>query len=146
MRILRGYLKELYTALNQGGVWTTVELCKYLGFSDNFYNHERIRSLIGQLRKKYRDSAIEFDNPWSFGENGEFENLQWVGTDFNGYTLMKNATVRAFECRMRAEQSVNIALNGTPAFMDFKRLAPKAFFSMQIAVKPKLLKVNKLIK
>ena len=146
MRILKGLLNDLYEALYKGGVWTTEELCEEVGFSSDFYCREKVRSLIGQLRKKYRQSEVEYDNPWLFANNGRHEILSWVGTSIAGYTLLKNSEIRAFECRMRAEQSTNIALNGAPAFVDFKRLAPKAFFNLQIAVKPKLLKMNRLIK
>lgn len=146
MRVLKGQLGDLYDALHQGGSWTTTELCREVGFSSDFYSRERVRTLIGLLRKKFRQSAVEYDNPWMFQNGGKAEELLWVGTDFSGYTLVRNATVRAFECRMRANQSVNIALNGAPAFVDFKRLAPKAFFNMSIDIKPRLLKVDRLVK
>ena len=145
MRILKGQLCDLYEALHQGGVWTTTELCKVLGFPEDFYSRERVRSLIGQLRKKCRQSAIEFDNPWMFQNGDRLEVLLWIGTDFGGYTLIKNASVRAFECRMRAGQSINIALNGAPAFLDLKRLAPKAFATLSIDIKPRLLRMNRLV-
>lgn len=146
MRILKGQLNDLYEILNRGGVWTTVELCKELGFSADFYSRERMRALIGQLRKKFRQSAIDCENQWMFKNEDELAPILWAGTDFGGYTLIKNASVRAFECRMRAGQSVGVALNGAQAFIDFKKLAPKAFTTLSIDVKPRLLKMNRLIK
>ncbi len=146
MRILQGHLHNIYTILSEGGVWSTVELCDQIGFTPDFYNRERLRSMIGALRKKFRQSCAEPDNLWMFNNNNNFEELSWVGTSFAGYTLIKDVSTRAFECKMRSEQSIGIALNGAPAFSDFKKLAPKAFIKMSIETKPKLLTVKKLLK
>lgn len=146
MRILKGQLCTLYDILHRGGAWSTVELCKEMGFPVDFYSRERMRALIGQLRKKIRDNALNYENPWVFNDNGKMEELQWVGTTIYGYTLELNTPTRFFECRMRANQATGVTLNGAPAFIDLKRLAPQKFFTLKVDVQPKMLRMTKLLK
>lgn len=150
MKYISGHEKVLYEVLNEGGAWTTLELCEKIGFPVrhqpiDLYYTERIRSLIGSLRKKYRLNLLHTLNPWVFDKDGVSEKIEWIGSSASGYTLDKNMVTRAFECRNRSEQSTNVLLNGAPAFFDFKKLAPKAFFAFQIEVKPKLLAANKIV-
>lgn len=151
MRVLKGHCKTLYSTLKRGGNWTVSELCRELDFPTknqptDLYYAERVRTLIAQLREKFRQNEMNPQNPWLFLDDNKAEEILWVGSDFNGYTLQSTIHARAFESRVRTAQSTSIMLNGIPVFSDFKRLAPKAFLKLQIEVKPKLLQVNRLLK
>lgn len=152
MKQLRGLCKSLYSVLRQGGTYTTLELCKEIGFpidelpTTKLYYTERVRQLIAKVRNKFIDNSATPDNKWMYVDGDVVEDIAFINNSVAGYTLDKTVEALAFQSRTRTNQSINIMLNGAPIFNDFKKLAPKAFLKFKIELAPKLITTRKLFK
>lgn len=116
---------ELIDVLARGGIYTTTELAKELDVDEKV-----VRLLVRKIRKQVL--------------NGEQQS--WIYTTGMGYSMDEEKEHVVYESSLRMKMGFGVLVGGLPVFQKCKKIAGVQFNNLHVSFKPKLLKINSLIR